>query len=227
MATDGSVLGRALDMQAQVRRLDADASLEQAAKSTAQRVRELESALADLASAVRLARALTRYSGTEVALGDIHGGLPELQRQASAGLPKDRTVDTARRRVSASVTGLADRCQEAWRAWTAAAFADIPTNQIAGLDSAHQRAVRVMIDELGRLRKKPRPMLVDVVDFGTKHADVLEELAAAADTSDELLALLARVDNQPVTLRDITDEDIALLREHGMDGEIEMRRKQG
>ncbi|MCC8244086.1 hypothetical protein [Saccharothrix luteola] len=227
MATNRSVLDRALEMQGQVRRLDADASVEQAAKSTAQRVRELESALADLASAVRLAQALTRYSGTEVPLGDIHGGMSELQRQASAGLPKDRVVDTARKKVSASVTGLAERSQEVWRSWTAAAFAGIPVNRIAGLDPAHQRAVRTMVDELGRLRRKPKTTLTDVVEFGTKHADVLEELAAAADASDELLALLARFDNQTITLRDITDADIALLREHGMDGEIEIRRKQG
>jgi hypothetical protein len=227
MDTDESVLDRALGMHAEVRRLDASASAEQAAKSTAQRVRELESALADLASAVRLAQVLTKYSGTEVTLGDIHSGMAELQRQASTGLPKDRAVDTAKKRVSASTTDLAEKSREAWRAWTAEAFTGIPANRIAGLDPAHQRTVRTMVDALGQLRRKPKPTVTDVVEFGTKHADVLEELAAAADASDELLALLTRFDAQPITLRDITDADIALLREHGMDGEIEIRRKQG
>jgi hypothetical protein len=227
MDTDDSVLGRALQMQAEVRRLDANATAEQAARSTAQRVRELESALGDLASQVRFAQALAKYSGTDVALGDIHDGMSELQRQASTGLPKDRAVDTARRRVSASTAQLAERGQGAWRTWTISAFDGIPTNRIAGLDPAGQRAVRTMVTELGQLRKKPKPLLVDVVEFSTKHAGVLEELAAAAEASDELLALLARFDAKPIMLRDITDADIALLRVHGMENEIEIRRKQG
>ncbi|MFI9811654.1 hypothetical protein [Saccharothrix variisporea] len=225
MDEDNSVLGRALRMQAEIRRLDASASAEQAAKSTAQRVRELESALADLTAQVRLARALSKYSKADVPLGDIHGGLAELQRQASTGLPKDRAVDTARRRVASSVAELAQRSQEVWRAWTTTAFEAVPANRLAGLDPARQRATRTMVEQLAQLRRKSKPAITDVVEFGTKHAEVLEELAAAADASDELLALLARFATTPITLRDITDEEIALLREHGMDGEIEIRRK--
>ncbi|CAM2923652.1 hypothetical protein SAXI111661_08535 [Saccharomonospora xinjiangensis] len=226
MATGGSVLDRALEMQGQVRRLDADASREQLAKSIAQRVRELEDALSKLDSMVQFAQAVSKYSGTQVHLGDLHVGMSELQRQAgSTGLPKERVVETARRRVLASANSLAERSQEAWHAWITEAFTRIPTNRIAGLDPARQQAVRAMVDELGRLGRRNNPTERDVEAFGTKHAAILEELAAARHVPDELLELLSRFGSHPITLRDITDAEIALLREHGMDGEIEIRRK--
>ena len=224
--TGCSILERALRMQAEVRRLDASAGTEQAARSTAQRVGELETALAGLTRHVQVGQKLARYTGVEVDLDEVHDGLAELQRHAAVGLPKDRVVATARRKVDASANRLADRNQQAWRRWTAAAYAEIPTNRSAGLDREHQALVREMIIELARLRDRPNPAVTDIAEFSAKHAAVLQELEVAAVAPDELLALLARLDSRTTTLRDLTDPDIELLREHGIDGEIEIRRMQ-
>ncbi len=220
-----SILERAQRMQAEVRRLDASAGAEQAARSTAQRVGELETALGDLAAHVRVGQALAAHASVEVALDDVRDGLAELQRHAAVGLPKDRVVSAARRKVDATAERVADRNQRAWHEWTTAAHAQIPANRLAGLDREHQATARRLIVELGRLRDRPKPTVTDIAEFSAKHAAVLEELAAAADASDELLELLSRLDARTTTLRDLTDADIALLREHGMDNEVEVRRK--
>jgi hypothetical protein len=225
--TGESVYDKALRLRAEIRRIDEGASAEQAARSAAHRVQELRSALADLTSQVSLARALTRYSETEVPLGDVRNGLFELQQRASTGLPSDQAFDAARRKVTASAEDLARRSQEVWRTWTSTSVDNLPTNRMAGLDQARQRSTRQAVDQLAALRKRTKPSSSDVVEFHNTLDAVLDELAAAKNAPDELLDLLTRFDGQQMTLRDITDSEIALLREHGMDSEIEIRRKQG
>lgn len=227
MTTVESVFDKALRLRAEIRRIDEGASAEQAVRSAAHRVQELRSALADLTSQVSLARALTRYSGTAVALGDVHNGLVELQRRASTGLPSDQAFDAARKKVTASADALARRSQEVWRTWTSASVDSLPTSRMAGLDQVRQRSTRQAVDELVALRKRTKPSSSDVVEFHSTLDTVCVELAAAENAPDELLDLLVRFDGRQVTLRDITDAEIALLREHDMDDEIEIRRKQG
>ncbi|MCG8917387.1 hypothetical protein L6E12_16500 [Actinokineospora sp. PR83] len=223
----GSLLEKAERFRAEVRRIDEGASAEQAARSATQRIQELRSALADLTAQVSLARALARCSGVPLPLGDVHSGLDELRRKASTGLPADQAFNTARKKVRAATEDLAQRAQQTWRTWTASAVDSLPLNRMAGLDRAKQRAVQAALTELNVLRKRSTPSATDVNEFSGKHGTVLDHLAAAADAPEELLALLARFDSRVLTLRDITDSDIALLREHGMDGGIEIRRVQG
>jgi hypothetical protein len=107
------------------------------------------------------------------------------------------------------------------------------------LDPVRQGPAQAAVGSLRELAAARSVSAADVASFASEYQSLTEELSEAADVPEELLAVLDRVPAPPaapdrvptptqrLTLHDISDEEIALLRRYAMDGEIELRRKGG
>ncbi|ATE52693.1 hypothetical protein [Actinosynnema pretiosum] len=226
MSTAESLLEKARRLQSEARRLSADALVEQDTNRTARRVREVDNSLTKLETQVNLARTLNAQAGAGITLDMASDGLESLQKHASTGLPSNEAFEAARKKIEKTETALRQLVESHWKTWAAQQVKALPTNRLPGLNDSTQVKARKSLSELRVLAQKP-PTRADVAVFKQEHASASELLAEAGELPDELLELLNRFAAGPLALRAVTDGDIALLRQHGVDGEIEIRRKQG
>lgn len=225
MPEDRSVLDKALSLQSEARRLDFGRKDEQQAQRIRERVHDMRAALGDLRIQVRLARVLKQRTGMGVDLSNLDTGRRELARKAAGGLPSDRSFNTANQKIKETTESLSREIMETWKGWAESQLSLLPVNRISMLGRARQAEVR---SALGRLREYARSSRVTATDislFTTEYEGLKDELDRAPDAPEPLLALLDRLSGRALTLRDVTDEEIAFLRQYSMDQEIEVRRR--
>ncbi len=211
----------------EVRRLEAGAQDEGQANRIARRVAEVQSALARLSGHVRAARALQRLTTAAVSLTGLEAGRDDLARRAAGSIPSDSAFIAARRKVEGTTSRLAEEIQVAWSAWADEQLSSLPVGRIAMLDIARQAPVRATLKGLRSLAGTTSVTASDISEFTAAYEGLKDELDEAKDVPEALLRLIDRISRGVVTLRAVSDEEIALLREYGMDGEIELRRKGG
>jgi hypothetical protein len=221
------VRDKALRLQSEVRRLEAGAQEEGQANRIARRVAEVDAALARLAGHVRAARALQRHTTVTITLSGLETGRDDLARRAAGANPGDAAITAARRKVDARAGELASEIQADWKAWADEELSALPTRRIGRMDNARQEPARVAVKRLRALAATPAVTGADIAEFATVYEGLKEELDEAADVPEALQNLIDRLSRGPVPLSTVSDEEIALLREYAMDGEIELRRKTG
>jgi hypothetical protein len=220
------VRDRAVRLRSEVRRLEAGAQGEGQAKRVAQRVDEIQSALSILSGHARAARALRRLTAAaDVSLAGLGAGRDDLARRAAGSIPSDSAFTAAKRKIEATSSGLAKEIQAAWKPWADEQLSALPDRRIAMLDPARQAQARVTLRSLRSLAAAASVTTPVINDFTSAYEGLAEELADAADVPEELLAVLDRLARNSATLRDISDDEVALLRAHQMDADIELRRK--
>jgi hypothetical protein len=94
------------------------------------------------------------------------------------------------------------------------------------LGADEQKSARDRRDELLKLSKIAVPTGPDVGGFQSAAGLLRETLDEVPDPPQEILALLQRLgERPPVTLDQLTDDDIGLLRRAGIADQIEVRRR--
>jgi hypothetical protein len=220
------VRDRALKLQNEVRRLEAGAQGEGQARRVAQRVDEIQSALSILSGHARAARTLRRLTTVaDVSLAGLGAGRDDLARRAAGSIPSDSAFTAAKRKIEAASGDLAKEIQAAWKPWADEQLSALPDRRIATLDPARQPQARVTLRSLRSLAAAASVTALVITDFTSTYEGLAEELGEAADVPEELLAVLDRLSRNLITLRDISDDEVALLRAYQMDGDIELRRK--
>jgi hypothetical protein len=221
------VRDRALRLQSEVRRLEAGAQEEGQANRIARRVAEVDAALARLAGHVRAARALQRHTTVTITLRGLEAGRDDLARRAAGAIPGDAAFTAARRKVETRAGELGTEIQAGWKAWADEQLSALPTRRIGRMDNARQEPARATVKRLRTLAATPSLTAADIAEFATAYEGLKEELDEAADVPEALQNLIDRLSRGPVLLTTVSDGEIALLRLHAMDGEIELRRKAG
>jgi len=220
------VRDRALKLQNEVRRLEAGAQGEGQAKRVARRVDEIQSALAVLSGHARAARTLRRLTtAADISLAGLGAGRDDLARRAAGSIPSDSAFTAAKRKIETSSSSLAKEIQAAWKAWADERLSALPDRRIAMLDQARQAQARATLRNLGGLAAAASVTTPVITEFTSAYEGLEDELGEAADVPEELLAVLDRLSRNLITLRDISDDEVALLRAYHMDGDIELRRK--
>ena len=148
-------------------------------------------------------------------------------RRAADSLPGDPAFIAARRRIETRATALQVEVQAGWKIWADEQFSILPVSRIAMLDIALQAPARATLKGLRSLACVTAVTAADISQFVTAYEGLKEELAEAGDVPEVLLGLMERLSATAVALRAVSDEEIAMLRQYGMDGEIELRRKSG
>lgn len=225
MTVPASVKDKALRLQNEIRRLEAGEQGEEQAKRIARRVAEVEVALTKLSRQIQAARALQRHTTVAIMLTDVETGRDELARRAADSLPGDASFTAARRKVESRASELAAEVQAEWKPWADDRLSSLAPGRIAMLDIASQATARATLRRLRILAAIAPVTAADISEFADAFEGLREQLEEAGEGPEVLLSLFDRLSHGPVPLSEVSDEQIALLREHGLDKEIELRRK--
>ncbi|MEU3356487.1 hypothetical protein [Streptomyces sp. NPDC037389] len=217
----------ALQLQDRARQLSEGAAGEKEAARVASRISELTARLAELRREVTVALALKDQGAAVVAsLPAASDGLEPFTRRAENGWPGDQAFNTAKRKVQEAATAIREENLAAWVEWSGRRLAALPLARIPMLPPQEQASARSRRVDLERAASAKTVTTGDITLFMTKWESLAESLRDAKEPPAELLALLERLDSRPApTLRDITDQEIALLREFAMDGQVSLTRK--
>ena len=222
------VLDRAVLLQNEVRRLEAGAQDQGQALRIARRVAEIKAALTVVAGHVRAARALQRHNaGAAINLTGLDAGRDGLARLAAGSIPSDPGFVAARRKIQATADRLAAEVQAAWRAWADQQLSALPDHMIAVLPPDQQAQARTTLKNLRNLASVKNITAADIAEYASAYEGLTEELSEMMDVPEAVATIMNRVSDGGATLRDLNDDEIALLRAYRMDGEIELRRKSG
>ncbi|MFD8386985.1 hypothetical protein ACFV2X_52350 [Streptomyces sp. NPDC059679] len=189
---------------------------------------ELQVVLNALRTQISIARALkARDSHLTIDLSNVDDGRANFERNVGpSGLPSSTVLNTAKKRAQEVVDRLTKGNQEAWTTWTRQSLSNLPLARIAMLlepETEEQATSRHA--ELVRIARS-KPSKDAITTFATVHDGLWELLHDTEDPPEALASLLERLRTQPdLTLRDVTDEEIALIRKHGMDAHISLKRK--
>ncbi|MFC4034626.1 hypothetical protein ACFO3J_24590 [Streptomyces polygonati] len=191
------------------------------------RLLELRGDLNTLKIHVGVARALQKQgAGTGIDLSGLDDGRAVFERGLGhSGLPTNQLCNSARKKIQAVAERIREANQVAWSAWTRELLDDLPVPRIAMLAPDLEQGATGRLAELERLAKGK--VAKDVMTaFATTHAGLAELLAEEADPPEALASLLRRLRQQPgLALADVSDSEIALLREYSMDKHITLKRK--
>lgn len=213
-----SVLEKATSLQGEIRRLDASAQEDAQARRVTERIRELRDALDKLKRQIDIARAIMRQAqAAEISLDGLDNGRASLSSRGS--LPSDQAFLAARRKVEETTAGISQKVRQAWDNWTAGQLESLPRIRISRLTLDDRSEARSAYEELTRMA--PSSSLGPSL-FADKRERLRKLLEQAPVTPEQVAEVLDRL---PCTLSELTDADIALLREHGLDHDIEVRRK--
>lgn len=227
MSNGPSVLEKARAMTAEASRLRQGEQAEHDAARVSQRVNEVTEALLRLRGVVGAVGRLHAVSGTRsVDLSGLDDGRAAFARHAAAGLPSNQVFTAARQKVNGVISRVSEQLGSAWAQWTSERLAELPLIRIPLLDADEQRSARDRRDELLKLSKISVPTSTDVNAFQSTAGLLRETLSQVPDPPQEILALLQRLgERPPVTLEQLTDDDISLLRQAGIADQIEVRRR--
>lgn len=229
MSEFSSVLELAREMANEANRIKSGQKAKENAERVLTRVVETKAVLKKLEQTVTAARRLTEVSGATAidptGLDDGRANLERLARQSS-NLPSDSAFNGAKKKIGDVVKRVTDDFKAAWAEWARQAVGGMPSIKISQLDLADQAAARARWDALVRASRVPSPKTDDINSFKSDldylH-EVLDPLPPLPGPVRELYDRLAR--RPYLTLTDITDEQIAMLREAGVAAQIEVRRR--
>jgi hypothetical protein len=217
-------------MIAEADRIRQGAEAEHDAARVSQRVDETLELLQQLRQLIGAARRLRAVSGSEwVDLSGLDVGRAAFARHASSGLPSNQVFTAAKQKIKNVTSHLSTQLGAVWSQWTAERIAELPLARISLLPADEQQSARTRRDELAKLARNARttvPTSTDVSMFASNAAILNETLSQLADPPQEVLALLERLGKRPpLTLGELSNEDITLLRQADVADQIEVRRR--
>jgi len=227
MTQPGSVLEKAQALQAEAIRLQEGTAAEAEAARMSHRVGETSRLLDALDQVVVSVQKLQAAGGAQsVDVSGVYDGRANFARHAATGAPSDRVFTTAQQKIKEVTDRIGRQLAAAWSVWTESRTTQLPLVRITLLGADAQDSARRRRDDLQKIAKKTTPTASDVTLFQATFGLLKETLDEVADPPAEVLALLDRLGQRPaLTLHDLTDEQVALLRRAEIADQIEVRRR--
>lgn len=220
--SDECVRDKALRLASIARGIGAERQDDDTAHRVGRAVQELKETLAELAVVVQAARKLNDH-GADIAFDKLDDGLALFIRRAGDGLPSSQAVTGARRTVSGVRERIRTQLQEAWRTWHEARFAELHQDRIPMLAPSEAPAAGNSLEQLRKLARV-EPRAAAIAEFVLVHTELRRQLDEAAEPEPEILELLERL-RVGTTLDNLSDDDIALLRDKQLASAVEVRRR--
>ncbi|TDC70563.1 hypothetical protein E1200_04830 [Actinomadura sp. GC306] len=220
-----SVLNKATRLQLEANRIYLSQAGAHEAERVQNRVHSLSLAIGKLQMLARIAHFLIVRTEARIDLSMLGQGYKELAKHAERGFPSNQAFGHAERRLQSTANALAGAIQTEWKAWAEEQLAELDLSRIAMLGQKQQEQARMLLKSLKVTATSLSVDIPQITEFINQHALLSEELQQAPVVPAELLALLNRLNDGGVTLADVDDDEIALLRSHAMDRQIELKRK--
>jgi hypothetical protein len=229
MSEFSSVLELALEVAAQANRIKQGEEAEQQAKRVVQRVGDVQKALAELETAVAASRRLHTVSGEQfVSLEKLDEGRSSFATSVTnaGGIPRNEVFTNAASRIGGVTARVAAELEVGWAQWTAREVAGVPRLRISLLEQEEQVVPRERWATLLKTAKVAIPGR-DYINSFKSDLDYLHEvLDPLPDPPGAVLEILERLSqHRGLTLAELADEEIAVLREAGVADQIEVRRR--
>ncbi|MCH6470687.1 hypothetical protein [Sinomonas terrae] len=177
-------------------------------------LKEVEDALDALVKLTEAARSAAELGVTLPEMASLVGrGLTNLEARSAGGLlPTKQALQAAKGRLISNRAELETAFGAAWRAWATARVREVPIAKIALVASRMSR--QSIEDDLRSLHGMTRsiPTAREVQAFGQKWKRVRDVLDAL-EAEDDMVELLTRLGaSEGVLLADLSDSELALLR---------------
>lgn len=229
MSEFSSVLELAQEVTEQSNRIKQDAEAEQQATRVLQRVDSVQQALAGLETAIAAARRLHAVSG------EVFVGLEKLDEGRASfatsvanagGIPRNEVFTTAVNRINGVTTRVKAELAAGWAQWTSREIAGVPRLRISLLDQEDQTTPSESWASLVKTAKVAIPARDQINSFKSDLDYLHDVLDPLPDPPGAVLELLDRLgQRQGLTLAELTDEEIAVLRQAGVADQIQVRRR--
>ena len=224
-----ALLEDALTLSARARRIGANRS------DTEQRNR-LRARVSDLRTAIDAIGSLLELRREANAVGAVIAWRPSrvisahqsLVRVSQGGLPTERQLESAQSQLTRAKNDLAKAVEVGWKAWAEEQLIRIPDEKIAVLpDDERQVAVKDWA-QLKRLAGKALKSNGEIAEFIRLRERTAQALRPVPHLSEALRQLLQRLDSKPpLTLADLSDNTIAMLRDAGFASHVQLSRRIG
>ncbi len=158
---------------------------------------------------------------------NARAGLANLRARSGEGmLPSTRALQAARNKLDASRAALDNALDAAWRSWAPAKIISLPQGNKTFATPLSRQAIEQDIQDLTRLASRRPPSAEEIATFARVHTRVYQALDQLRG-DENIAGLLARMDSAEVlTLADLTDAELHLLRSQAQVAEqIELRRR--
>ena len=229
MSDFSSVFELAQAVAGEANRIKSGKAAELNAERVLNRVGETQPALQKLEQVIAAARRLVETSGEAfVDLTALDDGRADFERLAQrlSYLPSNQAFDGAKNRIGGVTKRLTADLADAWTQWTGQEIAMVPSIRISLLDQADQKAARDRWASLVKTAKVATPTRDQINSFKSELDSLHEDLDRLPDPPGAVLGILERIGQRPaLTLADLTNEQIAALREAGVADQIEVRRR--
>jgi hypothetical protein len=229
MSEFSSVLELAHAVADEANRIKSGKAAELNADRVLSRVTETQLVLQKLEQVIAARRRLAETSGeASFDLTGLDYGRAAFERlaQGLSYLPSNQAFDGAKKRIGDVTKRVTADVAYVWTRWTGQEIARVPSLRISLLDQADQQAAHDRWANLLKTAKVASPSREQINSFAADLYNLREDLDGLADPPGEVLGILARIDQRPaLTLADLTDEQIAALREGGVADQLEVRRR--
>ncbi|MFB7474206.1 hypothetical protein [Kitasatospora sp. NPDC056184] len=219
---------KASRVRAGVRAIQADQQDENQRQHVAKRVQEISVELGKLEGHLRTLDVLTKRTGVGLDASYVMDGHIRLAKYAAGGLPSNPAFVGAQRKLEASARRLAEELRTAWVGWCQEQLDALPLGRRSGLAKAQRDEVDKRLKDLrGAQSPKGDLDVSTVILFADGVAALKETLECATELAPAVVRVLDRIESGALTLAEVTDAEITLLREFDLAGDIRLTRKAG
>jgi hypothetical protein len=230
MSEFGSVLKLAQEVSQEANRIKSGKAAELNAERVLNRVSESHAALEGLNQVVSATRRLAVVSdgAASLALADLDDGRADFERLARglSYLPSNVAFEGAKKRIGGTTNRVTADLATAWTQWTDWEVSKVPRHRISLLDQGDQKAANERWANVLKTAKAAIPTRGHINSFKSDLDYLHELLDPLPDPPGVLIKILERLgQRRGLTLAELTDQEIAALRQAGVADQIEVRRR--
>lgn len=224
-----TLLEDALALSARARRIDADRSDSEQRSRLRARVSDLWTAIDAISNLLELRREATAAGAVipwkPSRLTSAHQALVRVSQD---GLPTEKHLETARAQIGRVTTELTKAVETGWKTWAEEQLNRTPDEKIPILQGDERQTAVKDWTQLKRLAGKAPKNSHEITEFVRLSNRINRVLRPVPHLSEDLRELLRRLDAKPpLTLADLSDSNIAMLREAGFASQVQLSRRIG
>lgn len=221
-----TVLEKALELQNTARSISESRKERYDQERVLRRIDEVRTALQAAMVQQQTAVLLRECTGQALDVSGFDTARAKLASKSRGGLPGDRAFVDASRALEAFTSELSASLRQLWKRWATARIQEVSPARFVTLGPDERREASGLYESMKAKVNRPKVDSASILTFCSDHDRLLTLLQhAPADIPQGLLELINRLDAGGVTLRELTDADIALLREYDQDSWYTVIRK--
>lgn len=190
------------------------------------RIDEVRAALRAALVQQQTAVLLRERTGQTLDVSGFDAARSKLESKSRGGLPGDRAFVDAKRALEGFASELSASIKQLWKAWATTRIQEVSPARFVTLGPDERLEATELYESMKAIASRAKIDSASIVRFCSDRDTLLRLLENAPDDApEELLELINRLDAGGVTLRDVTDADIALLRKYDQDSWFAVTRK--